>query len=78
MPPWGITHDELIKRVSEILQSDVSDMDHRDTIKRLKRAGDLFVQNGRYYPGPNLNASKKDEAPSAGDAGASLSGSLTG
>lgn len=56
----GAKRDVLISKVSDILGEDVSDMNHVDTIKRLKRTKELVVEHGIYKAGPAL---KRPDTP---------------
>ena len=72
---YGLTRDELIERVSELLGQDVSDMKHRDTLKRMKLSNELRQANGKYYPGSALTGLNEngaaEAAPDAGEAATS-------
>ncbi|MHA4838649.1 hypothetical protein [Sphingopyxis sp. MSC1_008] len=59
----GAKRDVLISKVSEILGEDVSDMNHVDTIKRLKRTKELIVANGIYKAGPALKRPDTPDTP---------------
>lgn len=63
----GAKREVLIGKVSDILGEDVSDMNHIDTIKRLKKKRELVVENGLYKAGPGLSRNETKEA-SGGDA----------
>ena len=58
----GAKRDVLISKVSDILGEDVSDMNHVDTIKRLKRTKELVVEHGIYKAGPALKRPDTMEA----------------
>ena len=61
---YGLNRMELIERVSEELGQSVAGMNHADTIKRLKRTGELQVDNGIYKAGPTLRLDEAEGAPS--------------
>lgn len=79
--PFGASRDSLIEWVSQILGEDVSDMNHRDTLKRLKKSGHLTMRAGRYFAGPALlgqNENGAAEAAPDADEGATSSNDSQG
>lgn len=63
---FGLSRDDLIAQAGRILGQDISKMNHIDTLKRLKKSGDMVVVNGRHKPGPNLLGKMKSDAAKEG------------